>query len=132
MNRPQSQIRSHFTAFRVHTLKLVPGVEDSHVGRYRVKSTAPDDVHTFVSCLTVVVKLHALQKLHTRHKEIHECPTDCITHYKKLKTCTVPDRAVFFTLYIADFTHNTDGVLLFSECQAHHRALKHLYASQIQ
>ncbi len=39
----------------VHTLELVPGVDDSHVCRYGVKSTASYDVHTIVSCLAVVV-----------------------------------------------------------------------------
>lgn len=47
------------------TFELVPCVEDSHVRRNGVESTAAYDVHTFVSCLAVVVQLHALQKLHT-------------------------------------------------------------------
>lgn len=60
------------------TLELVPGVEDSHVCRYRVESTAPNDVHTFVSCLAAVVQLHALQKLYkARQKHKH---TNIQTH----------------------------------------------------
>lgn len=47
------------------TLELVPGVEDTQVCRYGVESAAPDDVHTFVSCLAAVVQLHAFQKLYT-------------------------------------------------------------------
>lgn len=47
------------------TPELVSGVEDADVCRYRVESTAPNDVHTFVSCQTIVVQLHALQKLCT-------------------------------------------------------------------
>ena len=55
----------------VHTLELVPGVDDSHVCRYGVESTAPYDVYTFFSCLAVVVQLHSLQKLHAaRHTQI--------------------------------------------------------------
>lgn len=58
----------------MRTLELVPGVEDSHVRRNRVESTAPYDVHTFVSCLAVVVQLHALEKLHTAtQKHTHRC-----------------------------------------------------------
>lgn len=49
----------------VPTFELVSGVEDADVCRYRVESTAPNDVHTFVSCQTVVVQLHALQELYT-------------------------------------------------------------------
>lgn len=49
----------------VRTFELVSGVEDSHVRRYGVKSTASYDVHTFFSCLAAVVQLHALQKLNT-------------------------------------------------------------------
>lgn len=44
----------------VHTLELVPGVEDSHVCGNRVKATASYDVHSPLSCLAVVVQLHAL------------------------------------------------------------------------
>ena len=44
----------------VHTPELVPGIEDSHVSRDGVKATASYDVHSLLSCLAVVVQLHAL------------------------------------------------------------------------
>lgn len=54
----------------LHTLELVSGVEDPHVCRNGVKSTAPNDVHTFFSCLAAVVQLHALQKLDNSRKKL--------------------------------------------------------------
>lgn len=54
----------------LHTLELVSGVEDPHVCRNGVKSTAPNDVHTFFSCLAAVVQFHALQKLDNSRKKL--------------------------------------------------------------
>lgn len=52
---------------RVHTFELIPGVKDTHVCWDGVKPTTSYDVHAFLSCLTVVIQLHALQKLYTTH-----------------------------------------------------------------
>ena len=44
----------------VRTPELVPGIEHSHVSRDGVKAAASYDVHSLLSCLAVVVQLHAL------------------------------------------------------------------------
>lgn len=66
----------------LHTLELVSGVEDPHVCRNGVKSTAPNDVHTFFSCLAAVVQLHALQKLDNSRKKLklRHAHADACTH----------------------------------------------------
>lgn len=68
----------------LHTLELVSGVEDPHVCRNGVKSTAPNDVHTFFSCLAAVVQLHALQKLDNSRKKLklRRTQTRARTHKK--------------------------------------------------
>lgn len=68
----------------LHTLELVSGVEDPHVCRNGVKSTAPNDVHTFFSCLAAVVQLHALQKLDNSRKKLRHAHACTCTHAQKV------------------------------------------------
>lgn len=86
----------------LHTLELVSGVEDPHVCRNGVKSTAPNDVHTFFSCLAAVVQLHALQKLDNSRKKLKLRRTQtraCMHMHARTKSLT------FLRFFLKTFLH---------------------------